>query len=338
MRRNNAIDIAKGICILLMILGHCYSQNNAVIVLIYGFHMPFFFIISGALYRNKLQNKPQSFRVGTQLRKLMVPYLISEILFGFMLCLLNHPDGLLMTMKSKAIQLVTLRGVTVTWFLPCMAVATISFFVLWKYKHWLAYGYAGACMIIGLMAAPGDGYSSVVYRTMVAVGYVAIGCAAPNVFSKIWKSGGFCLCGTILYTALALTNGMVSMVSAQFQNPLLYLLNGCLGSCVVVQWAGWLEGLAHFRVAEKICSVFRFFGRNTMTVLCTHMFFVEIIRLLDYKLFNNLLQKLGIAEGIVFCVIVSICEGILILCWTKVMKPKIKMLYGKTRTSVFVRP
>lgn len=190
MKRNDAIDIAKGICIILMMLGHCYSWNNAVIVLIYGFHMPFFFLISG--YRNKLQNKPQSFQAGTQLRKLMVPYFISETLFGLMLCLLSHPDSLLMTVKSKVINLVTLRGVMVTWFLPCMAVATVSFFILWNYKHWLAYGYAGACMMIGLIAAPGEGYSFVVYRTMVTVGFVAIGCVAPNLFSEIWKSGGYC--------------------------------------------------------------------------------------------------------------------------------------------------
>lgn len=73
-----------------------------------------------------------------------------------------------------------------------------------------------------------------------------------------------------------------------------------------------------------------------MTVLCTHMFFVELIRLLDYKLLDNFLPKLGIVEGIVFCVILSTCEGVLILCWTRGMKPKIKMLHGKIRTPVIV--
>lgn len=45
--------------------------------------------------------------------------------------------------------------------------------------------------------------------------------------------GVLCLCGMMLYAVLVLSNRMVSMVSAQFQNPLLYLLNGCLDSWLV---------------------------------------------------------------------------------------------------------
>lgn len=278
-----------------MVLGHCYSQNNNMIILIYGFHMPFFFLISGALYRNKLQNAPQSFHPKTQLRKLLVPYFISESVFGLMLCLLNHPAGFLATLKIKTIQMVTLRDITVTWFLPCMAVATISFFILWKYRHWIAYAFAAICMTTGLIAAPGDGYCGVVYRTMIAIGFVAIGFIMPNLFSNAkFRGWGIFFCGATIYVVLALSNGMVSMVSALFQNLLLYLVNGCLGSWLVVQCAVGLDGLARLRVFDKICSIFRFFGRNTLIVLCTHMFFVEFIRLLDYKLLGNFLPRLGL--------------------------------------------
>ena len=38
------------------------------------------------------------------------------------------------------------------------------------------------------------------------------------------------------------------------------------------------------------------------------MLFVEIIRLLDYKLFDNALYRLGILEGIVFAALVIGCE------------------------------
>ena len=43
-----------------------------------------------------------------------------------------------------------------------------------------------------------------------------------------------------------------------------------------------------------------FFGKNTAIILCTHMFVVEIIRLVDYKLFENLLYNFGIFEGFLF--------------------------------------
>ena len=47
-----------------------------------------------------------------------------------------------------------------------------------------------------------------------------------------------------------------------------------------------------------------FLGRNSLIVLCTHMFFIEVIRLLDYKLFDNVLYTLGILEGVVFGMLV----------------------------------
>ncbi len=45
------IDTAKGLGILLVILGHTYSIPHWIYCLIYGFHMPLFFLLSGLTYR-----------------------------------------------------------------------------------------------------------------------------------------------------------------------------------------------------------------------------------------------------------------------------------------------
>lgn len=41
------IDIAKGLAILLMIIGHELRPQSHLYVLIFSFHMPLFFILSG---------------------------------------------------------------------------------------------------------------------------------------------------------------------------------------------------------------------------------------------------------------------------------------------------
>ena len=72
MLRNPVIDIAKGLCILLMILGHCQGMEPIVYKAIESFHMPFFFIAAGFFFR------PQSFISVAQksFKRLIVPMLI----------------------------------------------------------------------------------------------------------------------------------------------------------------------------------------------------------------------------------------------------------------------
>lgn len=56
-------------------------------------------------------------------------------------------------------------------------------------------------------------------------------------------------------------------------------------------------------------------NKNILVVLCTHMFYIELIRAIDGKFFGRILFKLGIFEGIVFTLIVLAFESItIILC------------------------
>ena len=51
-RREELIDIVKGIGIILVIIGHCnhfFTYESKPIVLIYGFHMPLFIFVSSIL-------------------------------------------------------------------------------------------------------------------------------------------------------------------------------------------------------------------------------------------------------------------------------------------------
>lgn len=52
-QRDNSLDIAKAIGILLMILGHTTYSQHFLRQFIFSFHMPLFFLIGGYLYRPK---------------------------------------------------------------------------------------------------------------------------------------------------------------------------------------------------------------------------------------------------------------------------------------------
>lgn len=49
-KRLEWVDIAKGIGIILVVLGHCVPYGGTTFNLIFTFHMPLFFILSGYCY------------------------------------------------------------------------------------------------------------------------------------------------------------------------------------------------------------------------------------------------------------------------------------------------
>ena len=79
------IDYAKVIGIFLVIFAHLYtsegtSSENVVRTYIYGFHMPFFFLISGCLYKVREGGLKQALLLN--IKKLLIPYLCLNVFFA----------------------------------------------------------------------------------------------------------------------------------------------------------------------------------------------------------------------------------------------------------------
>ena len=72
MQRNLSVDIAKGIAIILVIVGHGHCISHLTFSFIYSFHMPLFFIVAGLFYREKEINDS----IRRDFRRLMIPYFI----------------------------------------------------------------------------------------------------------------------------------------------------------------------------------------------------------------------------------------------------------------------
>lgn len=70
------IDVARGFVIILMLIGHA-NAPDPLVKAIFGFHMPFFFILSGFLY-NKAKWSELGFKKFTvsKFKAYIVPYFI----------------------------------------------------------------------------------------------------------------------------------------------------------------------------------------------------------------------------------------------------------------------
>ena len=53
MARDSSIDIAKGVGIILVVFGHDTLCPSIIRNVIFSFHMPLFFILSGYFYKDK---------------------------------------------------------------------------------------------------------------------------------------------------------------------------------------------------------------------------------------------------------------------------------------------
>ena len=126
-KRDQKIDIARGIAIFSVVLGHIATGLESHII--YLFHMPFFFILSGYFYRPEPQ-------LGKYLNKkvlsLLIPYFIYLFILKFSLIsevflnLITTPSGETAHAFIKYLYQLnyggqTLRGTTgVFWFVTCL--------------------------------------------------------------------------------------------------------------------------------------------------------------------------------------------------------------------------
>lgn len=133
------IDIAKGITIILVVIGHLnikmFPEVKPIIDFIYTFHMPLFFLLSGLTFSIDRNNGFWTF-FKKKFKRLMTPYFAFSILIFIKpignACLNFIKEGLINGQEL----LETAKNVFVFgngfWFLPCLLIAECILFVIIK--------------------------------------------------------------------------------------------------------------------------------------------------------------------------------------------------------------
>ena len=142
-QRDISIDIAKGICIFLMVMGHA-AVPGFVFKWIYSFHMPFFFLVSGMFFNPVKYDKWHCF-LKSRVKGLVIPYFSLSVFVTMLFALIGQ-------LNFKAM-FVGWGGVAL-WFIPVLFVSEVLFYAIWKMVARFKYSriYALACAIIVLVA------------------------------------------------------------------------------------------------------------------------------------------------------------------------------------------
>lgn len=130
--RNVTLDIAKGIGICLVVLGHIQNPTQTYI---YGFHMPLFFILSGMFFKEKYLDESVKY-IKSRFQRLLLPFLLINIFAYFVFPHEIAPWWRMFGLVAAIDYPNSMLGAV--WFLKSLFVVSLMYYVyLSIYRKWL---------------------------------------------------------------------------------------------------------------------------------------------------------------------------------------------------------
>ena len=284
--RSVLIDVLKGIGIILVVLGHLDTGGQLSRQIIFSFHMPLFFFLSGVVTKTKVADtKSYILKI---LKSTYLPYAVFVIFDVFLKYFLHHIHDILKLLK---ITLSCLCGVgfycvnSPIWFLFSIFICKIVFCLIGKIKPLLIASFvaSGAFVFAYCIFDWSKLAEMPIFWTVPGWFFFVLGYYLKNYilnFEEYSKKLGAILgfvFSLILYCLLIKHSSYVSMKSLEIDNPYLYFINALLGIYIITFAFNYIMKL------KPIASVLCYYGKNSIYVLVYHYFFTRIIFPYIYK-------------------------------------------------------
>lgn len=271
------IDNAKGIAIICVILGH-FGINNVLTSIIYTFHMPLFFVISGFFLNKNIENtSPRDF-INKKIKRLLVPYFFFSVLLLLFYRIISILPGFheiygnidyISSFFNIFIELK--RGYLVRchlWFLTSLFTSNLIIWLVCKYCNVFRQR-----LIITVLFLSALLYSELIHHTtiwfldvsIVSCVFVYIGTKSLN------RSNGFTMPMSVYYILVPayllasflnyknMGDVSVDMYCARYGNFFLFLISSLSGLILVIQ------------LSKKLKSRYlTIIGRNSLIIYCIH--------------------------------------------------------------------
>ena len=324
--RIDYFDIAKGIGIILVIIGHSGFAGDFWGCFIASFHMPLFFIISGML-SNLKNEKEQDTRalIEKKIRGLMIPYISFSIIY-IVIYIISLCTGAIdiKDFVQSIIYMLTLYGDSTLWFLPALLLGELIFLSLLKkvgkiYPLLITLGIAAVSYIIQLLITPVWAshvnsllitnlidFLRVFLRGGIVSLFVAIGYYIFDIIpSKMRDSDKFNIpafgIGIVLTAAtlfLCQRNDVVDFHRLVFGNPFMFVITATIGSMGVILISMGIGRL----------GILSFYGKNSLIIMCSHLnFYILYVAILLAWEINNFVTR---AKSYVFMFVI-LCATLL---------------------------
>ncbi len=126
-KRITTWDVAKGLGMLLVMLGHLLPETSYLRSVIYSFHMPLFFILSGFVLKHDDKNRSLVELIKSEKRMIIVYLFWSAIYLGvdMIVKFILLKSMTLLGLVKQAICIFTTYGINVLWFVGSLIVGRI---------------------------------------------------------------------------------------------------------------------------------------------------------------------------------------------------------------------
>lgn len=278
-KRLHWLDIVKGEGILLVILGHCLDITKVPFHLIFTFHMPLFFVLSGYVYNGDI---PLKELVIKKIKTLIFPFVSFYILgLGITLVVPCWRNQLTIEGVIKDLWLADPNAVNNSsiWFLVALFFVILTFRVVKQFNIFIE------IILLMFLYLAGLWYSTARVRVwkynrlplnwdvvLIAVVFFAVGYYFQyyKILDFVQKNRLRCYIalgiGIIATCCIYLKNGYVNMHGLNFGNGLFYFIGGICGSIAMISSALLISNSSG-RIIEKVKNVLTWFGQQSIIVL-----------------------------------------------------------------------
>lgn len=322
-KRIEFLDIAKGIAVLLMIIGHTKNIPSDLRSFIFSFHMPVFFIISGYTFKTK----PFKQVLVSSFKRLLLPYFItcmvmlviyiirSRLKVNSNYFVINYYD-LRATLFSYFYGnckthnfFIKIPGIEYIWFLNCLFVIRLLFNYISRLNIYLSGAVCLAFSVMGMLISKYVWLPFNLDIALVALFFVYGGYVLKRIdFLNMPVAGWLiCICVWLLYIPF----GHIEMAVRAYPYTVVSLISSLCGSIVFLKFCKCIEKYKY------INGFFTFFGTNSLALLCCHNIESYVFYLYKFvkctgsmgfvicacwKLYTSILLLL------IFCLVKKLCE------------------------------
>tara|TARA_B110000240_G_scaffold3750_1_gene4246 strand:- start:10417 stop:11400 length:984 start_codon:yes stop_codon:yes gene_type:complete len=287
-QRINWIDQAKGIGILLVVIGHMNIPQE-LSKIIFSFHMPLFFFISGYLYNEKKYSVNFENVFYSKLKSLVWPF-ITFTIFYLILSVFINQNSIINSFDYVNFFKGNRSLNTPLWFLTALFSTEIIFSQIIRF-----FNIRKAIFLILLILIIGF-FNAIFWRysfflnidiALVTILFFLVGWLFKkyNWGKSIFKKGRtllYIIIAAIILLLTSLTNEKINILENIYGNLILMLLAVIFGISLTILLAKQILNFKFLRI------VFEYFGKNSLIILGVHIilapFVVSIFGQMPFRL------------------------------------------------------